>query len=488
MNLNNMNMSSSLFSKISLTIQERRWLLLGLDLATVNSGLLIALKLRSDYELDWLLIRENLIWFVLLSGLWLIFGQIFQVYDLKISGEFWTAIGAVVGAGLTANLVFNFIPYLPPALPPSRQPFFFALFVPVGLIVLGRIIYLLFFSSPDFRRKVVIVGAGWAGRTIHQALAEHGRSVYELVGYVDDDPSLVGKKIRVKDQEFPTDDVDQFCLPLLGGTNQLENIIPEHDLDVVVIAITHGVNAELLKVFTDILQQRVDVVPMPVLYETLMGRVPVEHIGVHWAASIPLEHPSNKAVWKVTKRIFDLFWAGLGMLFLLPVFPVVALVIYLDSPGPIIYRQERLGRNGKEYQMYKFRSMVIDAEQDGAVWADEDDPRITRFGKFLRKTHLDEFPQFFNIIKGDMSVVGPRPERPEFVEKLTEEIPFYRVRLAVKPGMAGWGLIHQGYGSSVEDSLRKLEFDLYYIKHQNLALDFQILFRTFWETVTMRGF
>jgi lipopolysaccharide/colanic/teichoic acid biosynthesis glycosyltransferase len=213
----------------------------------------------------------------------------------------------------------------------------------------------------------------------------------------------------------------------------------------------------------------------------------VEHIGEHWAASIPLDHPGNKALRRITKRLFDLFWAGLGVVFLLLLFPLVALMIYLDSPGPFLYRQERLGRNGKLFRVYKFRSMVTDAEKNGAVWAEEDDPRITPVGKILRKTHFDEFPQFFNILMGDMSVVGPRPERPEFVETLTEKIPFYRVRLAVKPGMAGWGLIHQGYGSSIEDALKKLEYDLYYIKHQSLGLDFQILLRTFWDALTMRG-
>ena len=137
--------------------------------------------------------------------------------------------------------------------------------------------------------------------------------------------------------------------------------------------------------------------------------------------------------------------------------------------------------------MYKFRSMIPNAEQGQAVWASENDPRITRVGRFLRKTHFDEFPQFINILKGEMSVVGPRPERPEFVENLSEEIPFYKVRLAVKPGMAGWGLIHQGYGSSKEDALEKLQYDLYYIKHQSLWLDIYILAQTFWDTLTLGG-
>ena len=135
----------------------------------------------------------------------------------------------------------------------------------------------------------------------------------------------------------------------------------------------------------------------------------------------------------------------------------------------------------------KFRSMIPDAENNGAVWAAPDDPRVTQVGRVLRKTHLDEFPQILNILKGEMSGVGPRPERPEFVKKLSEEIPFYRVRLAVKPGMAGWGLIHHGYGDSVEDALIKLQYDLYYIKHQSLFLDLYILVRTFWETIKLKG-
>jgi len=167
--------------------------------------------------------------------------------------------------------------------------------------------------------------------------------------------------------------------------------------------------------------------------------------------------------------------------------PFIALAIYLDSSGPIFYTQERIGRGGKMFRVYKFRSMIIEAEKKGAVWATEGDSRITRVGKFLRKTHVDEFPQFLNILKGEMSAVGPRPERPEFVKELAQEIPFYRVRHAVKPGMAGWGLVNQGYGSSKEDALIKLQYDLYYIKHQSLWLDVVILLKTILDTLSFGG-
>ncbi|MEA3349400.1 MAG: sugar transferase, partial [Chloroflexota bacterium] len=243
----------------------------------------------------------------------------------------------------------------------------------------------------------------------------------------------------------------------------------------------------LLQVLTDSLQQGIEILPMPVLYEQLTGKVPVEHIGDHWSVSMPIEHPGTRAFSHFSKRIFDIIWASLGLIFLAATFPILAAAIYLDSPGPIFYTQERVGRHGRIYQVYKFRSMIPDAERGKAIWAKFGDERVTRVGRILRKMHLDEFPQFINILKGEMSVVGPRPERPEFVEELTQEIPFYKVRLAVKPGMAGWGLVNQGYGASIEDALVKLQYDLYYIKHQSLWLDLVILGRTFLDAFSFGG-
>ena len=169
---------------------------------------------------------------------------------------------------------------------------------------------------------------------------------------------------------------------------------------------------------------------------------------------------------------------GLGLLCLAVLLPFVALAIRLDSPGPIFYVQQRVGIGGRVFRTFKFRSMVAEAEPDGAVWARRGDPRVTRVGRVLRATHVDEFPQLLNVLRGEMSAVGPRPERPEFVEKLAAELPLYRLRHVVKPGMAGWGLIRQGYAGSEQDVLVRLQYDLYYIKHQSLALDLVILLKT----------
>jgi len=184
----------------------------------------------------------------------------------------------------------------------------------------------------------------------------------------------------------------------------------------------------------------------------------------------------------------DIVLTSTGLFFLGPALPFIALAIYLDSPGPIFYTQERVGKGGKTFRAHKFRSMVPNAEKKGKpAWAQEGDPRVTRVGRLLRATHVDEFPQFLNIIKGEMSAVGPRPERPEFVPELEKEIPFYRTRHCVKPGMAGWALVKQGYGASREDALIKLQYDLYYIKHQSVWLDVVILLKTIVDTVTLRG-
>jgi lipopolysaccharide/colanic/teichoic acid biosynthesis glycosyltransferase len=176
------------------------------------------------------------------------------------------------------------------------------------------------------------------------------------------------------------------------------------------------------------------------------------------------------------------------MVGLVILFPFVALAIYLNDPGPIFYRQERTGRRGQSFYLLKFRSMITDAEKYGkAVWATQDDPRITRVGKFLRLTRIDELPQIWNVLKGDMSIVGPRPERPVFIAQLQEEIPFYRMRLSVKPGLTGWAQINYRYGSTVEDAIKKLEYDLYYIKHQSLLLDVLIILRTIKVVLLFRG-
>ena len=237
----------------------------------------------------------------------------------------------------------------------------------------------------------------------------------------------------------------------------------------------------------DCLELDVEIVPMPLLYEQLTGRVPVEHVGDNWYVSMPVNHSGTGTLWPLVKRVMDVALASIGLVLLTVATPFIAAAIYLDSPGPIFYTQERVGKGGRRFRAYKFRSMVPDAETGEAVWAAKGDKRITRVGRLLRKTHVDELPQFVNILKGEMSAVGPRPERPEFVEELAREVPFYRVRHAVRPGMAGWALVKHGYGGSREATLLKLQYDLYYVKHQSLWLDIVVLLKTLVDSLSLRG-
>lgn len=472
---------------LALSHRERRWSLMLVDLLAINGGLLLSLYFREDYHLTGALMADNPMWFLLLTGLWIFVSQLFQLYDVQKAVKFDTTLISVVSAGLTTLFIYNFIPYLPPALPPSRLPFFMTVLFPVAFLLVGRGVYALIFAQDTFRKRLLIVGAGWAGKTIMQAIQSHGLSFYKPVGYIDDDPQKQGQVVQLEKPRKPSRRGADEPLRILGTTEDLSAIIRDLNISTVVLAVTYNTSGELLGRLTNSLQQGVEIIPMPVLYERLTGKVPVEHVGDHWSVTMPLDHPGTKTSRQISQRAFDLFWASLGTVFLALAFPFIALAIYLDSPGPILYRQERLGRHGQPYQMLKFRSMIHNAEQGQAVWAREGDPRITRVGRILRKTHVDEFPQFINVLRGEMSVVGPRPERPEIIEQLETEIPFYKVRLAVKPGMAGWGLIHLGYGSSVQEALEKLQYDLYYIKHQNLMMDILILGRTFVDALTFRG-
>ena len=230
----------------------------------------------------------------------------------------------------------------------------------------------------------------------------------------------------------------------------------------------------------------IEVVDAPTFYESATHKLLIENITPSWFI---FSH-GFKVTWflRLSKRVLDLTASSLGLLFFLPVVPFVILAIKLDSPGPILFRQVRVGEGDKPFTLMKFRSMRQDAEsRTGAVWSQANDPRITKVGNFLRRSRLDEIPQLLNILKGDMSLVGPRPERPEFVDKLKKRIPYYSERHYVKPGLTGWAQVCYPYGSSVEDAIEKLRYDLYYIKNISILLDFYIIFKTFGVVLLGKG-
>jgi len=227
---------------------------------------------------------------------------------------------------------------------------------------------------------------------------------------------------------------------------------------------------------------------MPSVYEELLGRVPIHHLESDWLIRSFVDEARVGGFYEMAKRLLDILVALTGLSISIIIAPVAAIMIVLDSGFPITYQQIRSGKGDKLYKIYKFRTMVKDAEKDGhARTAEISDTRVTRTGGLLRRTHIDEVPQFWNVLVGEMSVVGPRAERPELILKYQKEIPFYRARLLVKPGITGWAQVNYGYSATVEEVAIKLEYDLYYIKHRNMLTDLLILLRTFTQVLAFRG-
>jgi len=227
---------------------------------------------------------------------------------------------------------------------------------------------------------------------------------------------------------------------------------------------------------------------MPVAYEELTGRVPIRHLEADWVLRSFVDEVRAGSVYLLLKRLTDILGSLAGLAVTALVLPWAALAILAESGRPVFFLQDRLGRGGRPFRLVKLRTMRQDAEADGrAHWAQEEDPRTTRLGRFLRRAHLDELPQFWNVFRGEMSLVGPRPERPELVRELEKQVPFYRARLLVNPGISGWAQVNYGKGASVAGSADKLEYDLYYIKHRSFGLDLRIILRTFGNVIGLRG-
>jgi exopolysaccharide biosynthesis polyprenyl glycosylphosphotransferase len=275
---------------------------------------------------------------------------------------------------------------------------------------------------------------------------------------------------------------------VLGSVRNTLEIAKRHQVNTIVYSITHQLRVETFQILLDCQSSGIPIVQMPTLYEALTGRVPVQHVANDWLLPTGLPGGQISLSYQIFVLIIDYLFCLLGGILVVVIGPLLAALIKLDSVGPAFYAQTRLGQGGRPFKLVKFRSMIVDAEQiNGPQWATADDPRITRVGRVLRRMRLDELPQIINIVRGDIHLIGPRPERPEFYAELEEKIPFYSVRLAVKPGITGWAQIKYRYGGSVEDTLVKLQYDLYYIKNRSPLLDLKILLRTIWKILSFGG-
>ncbi len=459
-------------------ISERRLLLMAGDVAATAAAVLIALGLwaqraHESYDLTFLL--HQIHWLLILPLVWLILANANDYYNLRVAARLQSSLWRLVQIIMQLMLLYLATFFLSPTGSLPRR--FIVYYAVISLLFIGiwRICRIFLIGWTGFRVRAVIVGGGQPGELIWQALKQEAHADYEVVGWVSsqqDDRLVTGVGQR------------------LGTGVELPSIVHQMGVSELVMAYVNEIPDDIFQGVITCYEHGVQVVPMSRLYEEITGRIPIEHMGEHlWSLVLPVhEHTFYYSIYLLLKRVTDLILGVVGLLCFLLVLPILALIIKLDSSGPVFYRQTRLGHRGAEFTVLKLRSMVSGAEVgSGPRWATPGDMRMTRSGRWLRKTRLDELPQFFNVLRGDMSIVGPRPERPEFVNLLAGEIPFYRTRLAAKPGLTGWAQVNYRYGSSVEDALRKLQYDLYYIRHQSLLLDLTVIIKTVGTILLMRG-
>lgn len=313
------------------------------------------------------------------------------------------------------------------------------------------------------RRNALIIGFNPKAHEVHKSIKNHRALGLDVIGYVAVRRENVGK-------EFDG-------VPAIDTVANLAHVIEETQVKNIIIALEKRHEDILLEIIAKSEGKRIELKIVPDLYDIISGQARTSQIyGFPLIDVMPELMPEWE---KKIKRLIDIILSFIIIVITSPIMLISAIIIKLDSKGPIFYSQERMGQGGKIFKMYKFRSMVKDAEKlTGPVWSSKDDPRITRAGKILRKFRIDEIPQMINILKGDMSFVGPRPERPYFVEKLSQEIPYYKRRLKVRPGVTGWAQVKHKYDESIEDVKEKLRYDLFYIENMNLRMDFIIIFRT----------
>lgn len=457
---------------------ERKLILLTGDFIIAVLSLIIALYFWSVEPNEWLkfslqfLVERPPFWFYLLPFLWILF--LSGVYDVRKVHKISETIGGISISIFLSISIYLLVFFLsePNTLPRLGVALFFS--SAAILTILWRLIYIKIFTASRFQRRVIIVGAGNSGKALADIVTNSNPKPFQLVGLVDDDPKKMNGNL--------------LGFPILGPISELTSLINEFNISDVVFSITGEMDPGVLNVLIEAEEKGIEITSMPVMYEELTGRVPIYLLKPDWLLRSFIDYAHVNRFYELGKRVIDIIIGFIGCVITLIFYPIIGLVIILDNWGPIIYSQNRLGKNGKAYKILKFRTMFVDAEKNGNFRpAEENDDRITTIGKILRKSHLDELPQFINILKGEMSMVGPRSERPMIVETYQNEIPFYRGRLLVKPGLTGWAQVNYGYASTIEDNAAKLEYDLFYIKHRNLMMDLSIMFLTISSVIGLRG-
>lgn len=409
------------------------------------------------YNYEWLILKGLLV--VASVQLCLYY---FDLYDLKVyRNNIELSIRLIQSLG-ASSIILAVLYYLFPFLLIGRGIFFISLVFMGAIIILWRMVYNRILKARHLDQKVIIVGTGPLATNIAREITEKIDTGFEVIGFISENPERIGERL--------------VNPSIIGDQSQIYDIVMKEKVDRIIVALE-----ERRGKFPEgqLLECKMKGIPIEegvAFYEHLTGKLQVESLRPSFL--IFSEGFKKSRFTMLTKRLSGFILSFIGLTLLSPFILIFSIFIKIDSSGPVFYKQERVGKDGKTFSLFKFRSMVDNAEANGPVWAEQNDQRITRVGRWMRVWRIDEIPQMFNVLKGDMSFVGPRPERPNFVEELRKQIPFYDQRHTVKPGITGWAQVKYRYGASREDAVEKLNYDLYYIKNMSALFDLLIVFET----------
>ena len=456
-------------SKSYYNISERKVLLRIVDIVII----IISLSLSSsflNFNYFFFSSQNILNWTLLLIFYYLIFGEIFLLYNLNVSNNRYTVVRSVTLTAFFTTIFYIFTPFISPLLPSNRLQivyFFLILSLP---IVIWRFMYMWLIFSPKHFKNIFFIGKSDKIEALLTKIKND--NIHNLDGYLSD------KEVSgVADFH----DISKVKLSSIINKNYITEVIVS--IKGLSVEAVNTLNKELVLLF----EQGVNIVSFETFYEEVTLRVPREYLDNNFYKYLNFSKNNNNRFYLFGLRLVDIILSIFGIIILFVLIPFLFIGNLIGNRGSLFYTQERVGLNGKSFNIFKLRSMVKNAESNGAVWAKKNDVRITYFGKFLRNTRLDEFPQFYNILKGEMSIIGPRPERPEFVHDLEKQIPFYAIRNVVRPGLTGWAQVNYPYASTIEEQETKLRYDLYYIKERSAFLDFKILIKTITTVLFYRG-
>lgn len=438
--------------------------LLIVDIILLYLSLAITLRIRFGY-IDQELLLKHIGPFSIIFAVWIIIFFINGLYEIrKVKNDFkfyGQLIQNLVINALIAVLFFYLILGRFSSIKP--QTILIVLLITFTILfLLWRRIFYNIISSKKLGNNLAIIGVNTESLLLAEEIITKPYLGYKLKLIINPDYSDIPEKFQI--------------IPTSKDISDLKKQFKDYKINTVVTVNDPKYSPEVAKYLFESMDLKIQYFNLTDFYEKITGKIPVTVLEKHWFLENITQ--KNNDWFIIAKRLIDIFFSVLLGILSLVILPIISLAIKLESKGPLIYKQKRIGLHGKEFTIYKLRSMVKNSEKDGIQWAKENDTRVTRVGKFIRKTRIDEIPQLWNILKGSMSFVGPRPERKKFVKELIQEIPFYNERHLIKPGLTGWAQINFPYGASVQDAKEKLQYDLFYIKNQSIALDISIILRT----------